>query len=289
MWHTQSASVTGRGHSKRGVSCQDRSYNLRVGDVTAIALADGAGSSPISQEGADCAVRVACEVLCNRFDALRACASPLEAKQEVLAPILRELKRRAAELGTELSLLASTLLGVAVRGGDYLIIHVGDGVIGYRKGNRLLVASAPQNGEFANRTTFLTSPDVLRRARILRGTQDEIDGYVLMTDGCEAALYHKQNHRLALAVNLLLNRSGLLAQERSQQLLDDLLAEVVAPRTQDDCSLAVLSRTSGECGWSRLTQRDKARLLAIATEDRVRRRRKLRQYERACKIFSAHP
>ena len=41
MWHTQTAAVTGSGHARQGLPCQDRTGQLTEGGVTAIALADG--------------------------------------------------------------------------------------------------------------------------------------------------------------------------------------------------------------------------------------------------------
>lgn len=60
MWHTQSAVVTGRGHLLLRLPGQDRTFTLEENGVTVAALADGAGSAPLSHEGAEQAVRAAC-------------------------------------------------------------------------------------------------------------------------------------------------------------------------------------------------------------------------------------
>ena len=165
---------------------------------------------------------------------------------------------------------------------SYLLFHVGDGVIGYRKSGKLLVASAPQNGEFANTTTFVTSPDALMHSRALRGVQPRIEGFFLMSDGCEAALYHKGKRKLAPLISKPFLRLQLLSSGTSQEMLEAVMERIIAKRTQDDCSMALLVKNAGRSGmWSRMTPRDRASILGIATGNRNRRRRAIRQYAKA--------
>lgn len=46
MWKTQVDHVTGRGHQRQGMPCQDRVLAMEKNGVTVVALADGAGSAP---------------------------------------------------------------------------------------------------------------------------------------------------------------------------------------------------------------------------------------------------
>jgi hypothetical protein len=281
MWHTQTAAVTGRGHLRQGLPCQDRTWSLSRNGVTAIALADGAGSAPLSHEGAACAVQTVCGVLCERFDALSTAATPLDMRRAVLEPVRQSIQARANALNVSARDLACTLLAVAVKGDAYLIFHVGDGVIGYQKAGKLLVASAPQNGEFANTTTFVTSPDALKKSRVLRGTQAELEGFVLMSDGCEAALYQKRKRSLAILVKRLFQRTAMFSPEAGEAHLTEMLETIISARTQDDCSLALLTRQPEPLkAWYSMTQRDKAAILGVATQNRNRRRRMIRQYAR---------
>lgn len=290
MWITQSAAQVGRGHQMAGVPCQDKTMTMCRNGVTAIALADGAGSARFSHEGAACAVEAVCEVLCRKFEELSATASPLDMRLCVLGAVSERMTRRAEELGVPISELACTLLAVAVRENRYLIFHVGDGVIGYRKDGKLMVASGPENGEFSNTTVFVTSKNALLKSKVMRGEQAALEGFVLMSDGCEAALYHKENRRLAPFLNRLLQRAELLEREVSEEMLHAVLAGVISHRTIDDCSLAVMVREGAQSGgWNRLTQRKKAAILGIATEKRNRRRRQIRKYERGCVPSAALP
>ena len=279
MWHTQAAAVTGSGHQRKGLPCQDRTWSLSENNVTAIALADGAGSAPLSHEGAEIAVHTACQVLCRRFEELYAAATPMEMRQAVLREVRENLRKHAAERNAAVGDLACTLLAVAVCGDRYLVFHVGDGVIGYRKNGKLLVASAPRNGEFSNTTIFVTSPDALRQARVLRGVQPQTEGFILMSDGCEAALYRKNRPGLAPLASRLLERAELLEQESSFALLVGMLEAVISRRRQDDCSLALMTRSTGTlAGWEHMTQREQAAVLGVITGNRNRRRRAIRKY-----------
>ena len=205
---------------------------------------------------------------------------PAELRQFLLSGVRDSIQHRAEALGAEKNDLACTLLAVAVRGDAYLLFHVGDGVIGYRKSGKLLVASAPQNGEFANMTTFVTSPDALLHSRALRGIQPQIEGFVLMSDGCEAALYHKGRNRLAPLIHKIFQRLQLLSSEASQMMMMGAVMEhAIAERTQDDCSMALLVRkTNPFDAWLQITQREKAHVPGIATGNRNRCRRAIRQY-----------
>lgn len=279
MWHIQDAVVTGRGHLLRQQPGQDRTFSLTRNGVTAAALSDGAGSAPLSHEGAEQAVRAACEVLCGQFETFSGPATPFEMRRAVLEAVQAAIRRRARELDTHPSALACTLLAVAVQGDRYLVFHVGDGVIGYQKEGVVRVVSRPQNGEFANTTTFVTARDALVKSRVLRGRQPELEGFVLLSDGCEAALYHKGKEKLAPLVGRLFQRAELLSQEVSRQWLRAVIEGPVAHRTQDDCSLLLLSRQTESFGhWARLTQREQAAVLGVATQNRNRRRRMIRRY-----------
>ena len=282
MWHTQTAAVTGSGHQRQGLPCQDKTWSLETNGITAIALADGAGSARLSHEGAEIAVQTICRTLCEQFDELYVSSSPMEMRVRALQEVRQRIRLHAAERNAAIGNFACTLLAVAVRGDEYLLVHVGDGVIGYQKSGKLLVASRPQNGEFANATTFVTSPDVLQKARVLRGRQPKLEGFVLMSDGCEAALYQKKKATIAPLMGRLFQRSELLEHDAAEGLLEMVLECAVAPRTRDDCSLAVMTRKGKSfLPWGRLPQREQAAVLGVGTGDRNKRRRAIRKYAKA--------
>jgi hypothetical protein len=67
------------------------------------------------------------------------------------------------------------------------VAHLGDGaVIARRRGSgELFVASAPDRGEYANETWFITSPSWRERLRF--GLHEGVDAFCALTDGCQDA------------------------------------------------------------------------------------------------------
>ena len=279
MWHIQCASVTGRGHRRAGKPLQDRTFTLKSGGVTAAALSDGAGSAEWSQEGAQIAAETACRILCGQFERLYQAKTPTELRRAVLDPVRDALERRAVELCVPVSELACTLLAVAAQGDRYLIFHLGDGVIAYQKAGAVRVASVPWNGESVNSTVFITSRDALRHCRVYRGTQTELEGFCLMSDGCEPALYDRRRNRMAPLLRILFRQVQLLKKEISSEILDAVMQNLIAARTQDDCSMVLLTRPGARFGhWEQMTAKEKAVVLGVRTRDRCRRRRQINRY-----------
>ena len=149
--------VRGHGHLRDGTPVQDRTKYLSRGGVQVLCLADGAGSASHSEFGAQAVVDEACAMLVDRFAEFATSDDGARVKVELLEQLLSKLNDVANRHGVEASDLASTFLCVAVSGERFLGAHVGDGVVGYLKNGQLKVISAPDNSEFANQTTFVTS------------------------------------------------------------------------------------------------------------------------------------
>lgn len=271
--------ATGRTHQQRHLPCQDSVFTLEEAGVVAMALSDGAGSAQYSQEGSAIAAATACQILCQHFDSLYNAPSPATVKLSILQPLVEKLCQRANELHTTTQDLACTLLTVAMKGDRYLLFHIGDGVIAYQKQDKLHVASAPQNGEFANTTTFVTSPKSIIQARVMRGTQPEIQGFALMSDGSESTFYQRGTQRLNPYLADVLARNHYFSPQFAAGYLNTLVHQVCIPRTGDDCSLAVLTRgTNHSTPWAHLSPRKRAALLGITTSNPNRRRRQIAKY-----------
>ena len=121
----------------------------------------------------------------------------VQVKLDILQRLRDRLKEIAGRREWELKDLAATFLAVAVSGNRFVVVHVGDGVIGYMRNGELRVASTPDNSEFANETTFVTSEDAIARMRLYRGSLDGVSGFVLMSDGTASSLYNSCTKELA--------------------------------------------------------------------------------------------
>lgn len=242
MWKIFESSAQGRSHVKEDIPCQDKTYSLTVGDVTTIALADGAGSARLSHYGAECSVKTIAEELCNKFDSYWDENDASVAKFRFYQEILSSLRKKAEELSCELKDLASTLLAVSVKGNRFLIFHIGDGVIGYKDNNILKVASAPNNGEFCNTTIFTTSPQAESQTKLIKATSNTIDGFILMSDGPEACLYDHKNRALAKGLVAMLEDSAKEPEDTVKANIDETMQETIVNRTYDDCSIVLMAK-----------------------------------------------
>ena len=245
IWRSVCCEVQGRGHIKTGTPCQDKTMQLVQNGTHVIALADGAGSANLSHFGAECIVQRISEYMVNHFEDLFANEDGKQVKQELLDMLKNALLNIAVELECVVKDLASTLLAVAVREDRYIIIHIGDGVIGYLKDSDLKVASVPDNGEFSNVTTFVTSSEALTSMRLFKGKLDNISAFILMSDGTEQSLYHKPTKTIGGAVVKLMQRTCLIDSDVMHDQLENTLASVITQNTQDDCSIAILARPIG--------------------------------------------
>ncbi|ONI39405.1 hypothetical protein AN639_05455 [Candidatus Epulonipiscium fishelsonii] len=246
MWKTAKCEVQGRGHEKQDIPCQDKTFYIQEGDTTVIALADGAGSARLSEHGADRVTRFIGEEFIENFNLYFEQSDGAIVKQDLRNKIVGTLEQLREQLILEVDCkiedLASTLLFVAVKDNNFIIGHIGDGVIGYLKNDDMKIASEPQNGEFVNSTIFTTSPDFINNFNLIKGEVGEIQGFVLMSDGSETSLYNKKEKQLSPMVNKIMNLAIENSQDKLEKLLDDTFQSMIKPRTLDDCSIVFMTK-----------------------------------------------
>ena len=142
MWNLLDSTRQGRSHVKQGTPCQDKTYCQSYDDVYVITLADGAGSARLSHYGAKCVTKCIADELGWNFESYWDETEARIAKERLFQEISGSLQQIAELHDCQLKDLASTLLAVAVKDERYIILHLGDGVIGYSKEGLLKVASA---------------------------------------------------------------------------------------------------------------------------------------------------
>jgi len=235
------ATFKGRKHEKDGLPCQDKTYELYNNGVSCLSLSDGAGSAKHSDLGADISTKVACRYMCENFDSIISNNNALEIKQAILKEINDALSQQATEADIDLTELAATLLCVAVKDEKYIIFHIGDGVIGYAEKDVIKVASKPINGEYINSTVFITTINAAEHAKLLRGNTEKITGFILMSDGTAESFYNRKKKILAPVLVNFIKKTALLEKEKIQQLIKNSFLELVLKKTQDDCSIGIMS------------------------------------------------
>lgn len=265
MWNILQCAVQGRSHIKSDTPCQDKTYSSVANDTHVIALADGAGSARLSHYGAETVTKYICSELTEKFDVYYSDNDGVAVKQQLMAGVLNSLQKQAEELKCNIEDLASTLLFVAVKNKQFILAHIGDGVIGYLKNEELKIASYPENGEFANTTIFTTSKDALMTMKLIKGSLENIQGFVLMSDGTEASLYNKKERKLAFAIKKIMQMSIILTHNNVQEQLIQSFRNIITKATTDDCSIAMLVKIGeGFRGYTQLTNAEKCKILDIS-------------------------
>ena len=279
MWKVIQCASQGRGHVKDNIPCQDKTYCIQEKNKVVIALADGAGSAHLSHEGALVITKFICEDLMANFECYFSNNDGVDVKRELGKKISQTIEIKSKELGCLPSDLASTLLVVAIQNDQYILLHVGDGVIGYSKNNELKVASEPENGEFANTTVFTTSKDFWKTMRILKGFLGPIDGFVLMSDGTEASLYNKRNRKLADVIGRIMETLRYIPSWKVEAQVTRSFETVIKNATTDDCSMIIMvNNTDSFLGYSALNLQKRKDMLRIDSS-RYNSDKRLRQTE----------
>lgn len=246
MLRAACAAVTGGSHVEGNIGCQDAVRVVNHRNRAAIALADGAGSRRHSGMGAAVTVHSITTLLTKNFESLYARIenSDCELRAEIIESIRREIDSNAARLSETADQFASTMLFFATDRSRFIAGHLGDGVIAIRDAGKLTTLSGPDNGEFANFTFFTTDRDASERLRIYYGRISSQFGVVLMSDGAAESLYDRRSNRTSEGVARLFDIFGGVTQSYMRRVLKQNLHRVIAPRTSDDCSLAMLVCTA---------------------------------------------
>ena len=182
MWKVIGASVTGNNHQAAGTGCEDASSWQVAPEVTCLAVADGAGSRPLSKRGASLAVEQALTIA-------RACArngrhdDPRTWPQLIVRDTRKQIAMLAAAEDREAADFATTL-GVAILTNTVACVgQIGDtiAVLG-RKGEYRTIAPAPRF-EYVNETSFVTDDTAMEQLRVTLEPIADVDSVFLCTDG----------------------------------------------------------------------------------------------------------
>lgn len=285
MWKCSSCAVRGKAHVRQQIPCQDKTKTAFGNDTYVIALADGAGSVELSHFGAECVVNSISELFISEFDSLFDTNDGRLVKVAIMEKLLSSIKKEATLLECNVRDLASTLLVVAVKNDQFIIAHIGDGVIGYLDGENLKVASAPSNGEHANETYFVTSKDAINVMRLFKGQLKNIAGFVLMSDGTEQSLYNKRNNTLSNAVIKLMQRDILVDQTFMNAQLEMTFKNVIAEKTHDDCSIAIMAKSNYALrSLNNLSFEEKCDVYGIRHKGKTAKKR-IQRYEQILEIL----
>jgi hypothetical protein len=182
VWKVIGASVTGDSHLSGGTGCQDASGWRRQSGVTCLAVADGAGSRPLSATGSALAVEQALDTVAGLASDESAPADltdwlrfAFDHAQDRIAAFASSVERKPGEYATTLAVAIVTPDRVAIG-------QVGDSIAVIGGPGQYLTVCPEAKGEYANETYFITAGDWTEHLRVavLAGSADVV---ALSTDG----------------------------------------------------------------------------------------------------------
>jgi len=182
MWKVIGASVTGSSHQALETGCQDASSWSTRPDVTCLAVADGAGSRPLSGRGAELAVHHAVEIA-GAYSGRNVAVDPAAWLQLVFRGVREKIAELAAAEGNDVGDYATTL-GVAILTADLACVgQVGDTIAVVGSGDQFRTLAPAGHGEYVNETTFVTDDGALEQLRVTVEPAATLDAVFLSTDG----------------------------------------------------------------------------------------------------------
>jgi hypothetical protein len=242
-WRVLGASVIGTSHQRTGLPCQDAHGFRALPGGLVLAAADGAGTAERSHEGARLAVDALLDALAQNL----AFSWPAGDAEWRSALAVGYAAARAAVLalaqaeGASSRLFASTLVCAVVSSAGVAAAQLGDGVVAALAEGEWFTVAAPQKGEYANETNFLTQADALERVTILVH-DDPVQALAVMTDGLlRLVLDIPRNQPHAPFFNpLIAFANGVTDEDQgSAQLAAFLASDRVSARTDDDKTLVL--------------------------------------------------
>lgn len=273
MWLTCNYEVKGRKHELMDIPCQDKTAVFRdeANKVTAVALADGAGSAKIAEKGAECVVNKVLPYVNKYFDRIYNNRQDPLIIDELVNYLHEELVRVAHTCNGRIDDLATTMLFCVIKDSRFLAGHIGDGIIGIHCSNSTALLSSPVNGEYVNETFFVSDENAALHMSIYGGEIGDIDGFILLSDGSANSLYEYKSARFSEAVENIFVMSGIMSNESFAKMLGEAFDDIVRKRTTDDCSIALLTLPINDL--SKLPWEKQLEIFGVTDNGRVAKKR----------------
>lgn len=251
-WRCIGASVMGVRHKRDGKPCQDYfGYrSLRTGELV-VAVADGAGSAPLAQEGAHAIVESALATVTATWERYRPASR--KAWRDVVTQAFQVAQHRITLRATAADqpprAYAATML-LAIVGQELLVCGlVGDCALVLATGEEEYQSlCSPQRGEYANTTYFATHHDLAQRLDV-QLIERRVDQVALFSDGLlNLALNITENQPYAPFFTPLFAFAKEATDETQagQALATFLDSERVNQRTHDDKTLVLVTRVGSD-------------------------------------------
>jgi hypothetical protein len=241
------ACVIGARHIREGRTCQDATRVLTQGDLIAVAVADGHGTSAHGEIGAELAVEIAVHALIRFAVDLGPRSSDVAgsyAEHPLRVQLVREwadrIRERAGAENADLRPYGTTLIFALAAPTFLLIGRIGDGDILLIDGSgRVTHPIAPDPSSFAEETASLCQVEAWSSMRVLAIPPPEHETLLLLsTDGYSKSYATDEIfERIGPDYLDMVRESGLAAVETQ---LHAILSAVTSGGSGDDIALNML-------------------------------------------------
>lgn len=240
------ASVRGTGHKKHNIPCQDAHIYRTIDDYVVVCVADGLGSASLSHIGSAQAVEVALEAIQYQPP-----IDDADKAHKIMLDVFKQVNRRlqclADENGSEIRDYATTLICVTLFANFVTVAHIGDGAVVVSHAGHLELISSPQNGEYVNEVTPVTSEKFIDSMQITFRSMD-VECVAVFTDGLERLALDLREKKpfqpffdpLFTAISNPVSDGDL-----SSGLEAFLNSDRVCERTDDDKTLVLIGKMRG--------------------------------------------
>jgi hypothetical protein len=144
---------------------------------------------------------------------------------------------------------ACTLLLLVVTKNAWYTMHVGDGaIVGYLTPETTMTLSEPENGEYVNTTTPITSSQYMEQMRFGTGNEPLI-GVAVLTDGIQQLCINQKTRRSFDPFFAYVLKTFQVPQsdtDRDRLVRDFLCSQPVQDKCDDDLTLVVAWRAGAE-------------------------------------------
>ena len=223
--------------------CQDHTEYMVSNNVHVGALADGVSSNRYSDKGAKAVTLIACQEMCENFK--KYYSGELSSRDFVQTIQTKMNLKYANEY--DLNQMKSTLLLCAIYKNAYIIGHIGDGAV-LCFGKESYVISPPQKNEVGGTATYtILDYNADEHFRFKVGNIDELDGFLITSDGLLGNVYYSGIDIPQLAYELFgsvyKKASPSQKDERDAQFKTYLAEHIQCGNDlADDCSLFMIAR-----------------------------------------------
>jgi hypothetical protein len=205
-WHVRGASVRGRAHAHRGEYRDDAIACASTASLLVLAVADGAGSSPLSRIGAAVTAQTAVDRVVSRFLLTDDADAKLTTLGTAMAHAVYDasltLHALAAAHGCGATDFRTTLILVAICGDDILVSQVGDGaaIVQTRAGDVLRASTLRESAWAGEVHCFIPEPCASAQAAAIRHVRAEnVELVALFSDGIDDPFHPLEQSGTAIA------------------------------------------------------------------------------------------